>query len=108
MTTLQHDKLEHIFYCISKDEFKNSYYFLVANDYYLIRLYTDKIVFDTDKPIKNRDKRMIEMLGYWLNDSNLNLDNVYLTLRLKSLNNKDFVHWWTRYNFTIEIERTVA
>ena len=107
MTILQHDKLEHIFYCISKDEFKNSYYFLVSNDYYIINLYTDKIVFDTDMPIKNRDKRMIELLGYWLNDSNLNLDDIYLYIRIKASNNQDFLHWWTRYNFTIEIKRTL-
>ena len=105
MPILQHDKLEHIFYCISKDELKNSYYFLVSNDYYIIKLYTDKIVFDTD--ISIRDRRMVETLGYWLNDSTLNLDNIYMYIRLKTLNNKDFIHWWTRYNFTIEIERTV-
>ena len=104
-TILHHDKLEHIFYCKSKDELKNSYYFLVGNDYYIIKLYSDKLVFDTDMPMKNRDKRMIETLGYWLNDSSLNLDNIYMYIRLKAINNKDFVHWWTRYNFQIEIER---
>ena len=108
MPLLYNDKLEHIFYCISKDELKNSYYFIVANDYYIINLYTDKIVFDTDRLIKNRDRRMLETLGYWLNDSYLNLDNIYMFIRLKALNNKDFMHWWTKYNFTIEIERTVA
>ena len=106
MTILQHDKLEHIFYCISKDELKNSYYFLVSNDYYIINLYTDKIVFETDIPI--RDRRMIETLGYWLNDSTLNLDNIHLTIRLKALNNKDFIHWWQKFNFQIKIERKVV
>ena len=110
MPAIHHDKLEHILYCKSKDEMKNIYYFLVANDYYIIKLYTDKIyIFDIDMPIKNRDKRMIETLGYWLNDSSLNLNNIYMYIRLKALNNKDFVHWWTRYNFNIEIEeRTVV
>lgn len=108
MTILNHDKLEHIFYGKSKDELKNSYYFLVGNDYYIIKLYSDKLVFDTEMPMKNRDKRMIETLGYWLNDSSLNLDNIYMYIRLKAINNKDFVHWWTRYNFQIEIERTVV
>ena len=108
MPALHHDKLEHIFYCKSKDELKKSYCFLVANDYYIIKLYSDKLFFDTDMPMKNRDKRMIELLGYWLNDSSLNLDNIYMNIRLKSINNKDFVHWWTRYNFQIEIERTVV
>lgn len=109
MTILHHDKLEHIFYGKSKDELKNSYYFLVANDYYIIKLYSDKIsIFDIDMPIKNRDKRMIELLGYWLNDSNLLLDNIYMYIRLKAINNKDFVHWWTMYNFQIEIERRDA
>ena len=109
MTILQYDKLQHIFYCKSKDELKNSYYFLVSNDYYIIKLYTEKIVFENfEKDIPIRDKRMIETLGYWLNDSSLNLDNIYMFIRLKSINNKDFIHWWTRYNFQIEIERTVA
>ena len=107
MPQLNHDKLDHIFYCISKDELKNSYYFLVSNDYYIINLYSDKLFF-ADMPIKDRDKRMIELLGYWLNDSTLNLDNIYMFIRLKAVNNKDFLHWWTRYNFQIEIERTVA
>ena len=106
---LHYDKLEHIFYCKSIDEMKNSYYFLVSNDYYIIKLYTDKIVFESyNTPITARDRRMIETLGYWLNDSTLNLDNIYMFIRLKAINNKDFLHWWTRYNFTIEIERTVA
>ena len=106
---LQHDKLDHIFYCISKDELKNSYYFLVSNDYYLIKLKSDKLVFESyNAPITARDRRMIETLGYWLNDLNLNLDNIYMFIRLKALNNKDFIHWWTRYKFQIEIERTAA
>ena len=108
MTILQHDKLEHIFYCKSKDELKNSYLFLVGNDYYIIRLYTDKIVFDTDMPIKNRDKRMIETLGYWLNDSTLNLNNIYIYIRLKAIKNKDFLHWWQKFDFQLEIERKVV
>lgn len=109
MVALHHDKLEHVFYIKSKDELKNSYYFLVANDYFIIKLYTEKIyIFDIDMPIKNRDKRMIETLGYWLNDSTLKLDNIYMYIRLKAINNKDFVHWWTKYNFQIEIERKVA
>ena len=107
MSILQYDKLQHIFYCISKDELKNSYYFLVSNDYYIINLYTDKILLNTDLPIKDRDKLMIVTLGYWLNDLSLNLDNIYMYIRLKALNNKDFIHWWTKYNFQIEIKRTV-
>ena len=108
MTILQHDKLEHIFYCKSKDELKNSYYFIVANDYYIIKLYTEKIVFENfEKDIPIRDRRMIETLGYWLNDSTLNLDNIHMFIRLKAANNKDFLNWWTRYNFQIEIERTL-
>ena len=111
MTILQYDKLEHIFYCISKDELKNSYYFLVSNDYYVMKLKSDKLVFESyNAPITARDRKMIETLGYWLNDSNLNLNlnNIYMFIRLKSINNKDFVHWWTRYNFQIKIERKVA
>ena len=109
MPQLYQDKLEHVSYCRSKDGFKDNYLFLVSNDYYLIKLKSDKLVFESyNAPITARDRRMIETLGYWLNDSTLNLDNIYMFLRLKALNNKDFVHWWTRYNFTIEIERTVV
>ena len=109
MPILYSDKLEHISYCRSKDGFKDKFLFLVSNDYYLIKLKSDKLVFESyNAPINARDRRMIETLGYWLNDSTLNLDNVHLTIRLKAVNNKDFLHWWTRYNFQIEIERTVA
>ena len=110
MPNLYSDKLEHVNYCRSKDGFKDKYYFLVSNDYYLIKLKSDKLVFESyNAPITARDRRMIETLGYWLNDSTLNLDNIYLTIRLKAINNnKEFIHWWTRYNFTIEIERTVV
>ena len=108
MTILNHDKLEHIFYCKSKDELKNSYYFLVSNDYYIIKLRSTKLVFESyNAPINARDRRMIETLGYWLNDSTLNLDNIYMYIRLKAIKDRDFLHWWTRYNFQIEIERTV-
>ena len=109
MTMLYQDILEHVSYCRSKDGFKDAYYFLISNDYYLIKLKSNKLVFESyNAPITARDRRMIETLGYWLNDSNLNLDNIYMLIRLKALNNKDFVHWWTRYNFQIEIESTVS
>ena len=109
MPNLYSDKLEHVIYCRSKDGFKDNYLFLVSNDYYLIKLKSNKLVFESyNAPITERDKRMIETLGYWLNDSTLNLDNIYMLIRLKSLNNKDFIHWWTRYNFQIEIERKVV
>lgn len=109
MPQLYQDKLEHVSYCRSKDGFKDNYLFLVSNDYYLIKLKSYKLVFESyNAPITARDRRMIETLGYWLNDSTLNLDNIYMFIRLKALNNKDFIHWWTKYNFTIEIESTVA
>ena len=109
MPNLYSDKLEHVNYCRSKDGFEDKYLFLVSNDYYIIKLKSDKLVYESyNAPITARDRRMLETLGYWLNDSTLNLDNIYMFIRLKALNNKDFVHWWTKYNFTIEIERTVV
>ena len=108
MTILNHDKLEHIFYCRSKDGFKDNYLFLVSNDYYLIKLKSNKLVFESyNAPINARDRRMIETLGYWLNDSTLNLDNIYMYIRLKAIKDRDFFHWWQKFNFKIEIERTV-
>lgn len=109
MPQLYSDKLEHVNYCRSKDGFKDEYYFLISNDYYLIKLKSNKLVFESyNAPITARDRRMIELLGYWLNDSTLNISNIYMFIRLKALNNKDFVHWWTKYNFNIEIERKVV
>ena len=109
MPNLYSDKLEHVNYCRSKDGFEDKYLFLVSYDYYIIKLKSDKLVYESyNAPITARDRRMLETLGYWLNDSTLNLDNIYMFIRLKALNNKDFVHWWTKYNFTIEIERTVV
>ena len=106
MPNLYSDKLEHINYC--KVGFKDKYYLLVSNDYYLIILKSDKLLFENyNAPIAVRDRRMIETLGYWLDDSTLNLDNIYMYIRLKSINNKDFLHWWKKYNFQLEIERTV-
>lgn len=107
MPQLYQDKLEHVSYCRSKDGFKDSYLFLVSNDYYLIKLKSDKLVFESYKtPISARDRRMIETLGYWLNDSTLNLDNIYMYIRLKAIKDRDFFHWWQKFNFTIEIERS--
>ena len=109
MPHLYSDKLEHVTYCRSKDGFKDNYLFLVSNDYYLIKLKSDKLVFESYKaPINARDRRMIETLGYWINDSTLNLDNIHLTIRLKAATNKDFFHWWQKFDFQIEIERTVV
>ena len=108
MPQLYQDKLEHVSYCRSKDGFKDAYYFLISNDYYVIKLKSDKLVFESyNAPITARDRKMIEMLGYWLNDSSLNLDNIYMLIRLKATTNQDFLHWWQKYNYTIEIERKV-
>ena len=108
MPNLYSDKLEHVSYCRSKDGYKDAYYFLISNDYFLIKLKSNKLVFESyNAPINARDRRMIETLGYWLNDLSLNLDNIYMYIRLKSIKDRDFFHWWQKFNFTIEIERTV-
>ena len=107
MSYLYHDKLEKVVYCKTKQDSKK-FYFYMSNNYYIVKLKTDKPL-TNDYTIATRDRRMIELLGYWLNDSNLNLDNIYMLIRLKAINNnKDFIHWWIKYNFTIEIERTVV
>lgn len=107
MTKIYNDILEHIFYGKGKEYLKNDYYFMVSNDYYYMELHTDKIGFEnyeTDIPI--RDRRMLEKLGYWLNDSTLNLDNVYMYIRLKAIEDRDFLHWWQKFNFKILIKRS--
>ena len=106
MTHIYNDKLEHIFYGKGKDYLKENYFFLVSNDYFSINLYTYKIFFEnyeTDIPI--RDRRMLEKIGYWLNDSTLNLDNIYMYIRLKAVKDEDFLHWWQKFDFRIEIKR---
>lgn len=106
MSFLYHDKMEKLVYCKSKEDSKK-FYFYMSNNYYIIKLKTDKDL-SNDYAIATRDRRMIEMLGYWLNDSNLNLDDIYLYIRLKAATNKDFFHWWQKYDFKVDIERLVA
>ena len=106
MSFLYHDKMEKLVYCKSKEDSKK-FYFYMSNNYYIIKLKTDKDL-SNDYAIATRDRRMIELLGYWLNDSNLNLDDIYLYIRLKAATNKDFFHWWQKYDFKVDIERLVA
>ena len=106
MSYLYHDKLEKVVYCKSKQDSKK-FYFYMSNNYYIVKLKTDKPL-TNDYTIATRDRRMIELLGYWLKDSNSNLDDIYLYIRLKATTNKDFFHWWQNFDFKVEIERIVA
>ena len=93
-------------YCLYYEEVTKEKSFLLIHKYYDLVLLSDKI--DVSKIIKTRDRRMIELLGYWLEEiietcKNFNFTNedIYLFIRLKASTNQEFLEWWSDYNFQI-------
>ena len=79
--------------------------FCIIHKYYTFELYSDKIKVNNKGTISIIDRRMIETLNSWLSEkTELSNDNIYLYIRLKSINNHDFLKWWNDYNFKIIIE----
>ena len=93
-----------------KKEINNKeHVYFIHNDYYKINLYSNKINSNCKMSIK--DNNNLVLIGKCIDENNnLNKDNFYLYLRLKTSTNKEFLRWWNENNFTIEIEieRTVA
>ena len=100
---------------ISKDMRYRLYYeettkektFILIHKYYDLVLLSDKI--DVSKiTIETRDRRMIELLGYWIekiiktcNSLNFTEEDIYLYVRLMASTNQEFFEWWNDYNFQI-------
>ena len=81
------------------------YHFYIENEKFKINLFANKLY-------NNNDLTEIEVtnlitLGNWLLDvSNLDKDNIYLYIKLKSINNEEFLNWWNDNNFQIKIKES--
>ena len=102
---------EKFCYGVGNWDNSNEFHFYIRDyteKYYFILLISKKLTRkDFYKDINYIDIKMLETLGYWLDDLKLNLDNIkeniYLYIRLKASNNKEFFNWWQYYNFQIRI-----
>ena len=87
-----------------EDEPSNKSYCII-HKYYTFELYSDKIKVNNKGIISITDRRMIETLNSWLaENTELSNDNIFLYIKLKSINNEEFLKWWNYYSFKIIIE----
>ena len=87
--------------CYEDDPLNNCY--CVFHKYYNFDLVSNKITFNNGT-IETRDRIMIEKLNYWLSENtDLSSNNIYLYIKLKSINNEEFFNWWNDYNFKINV-----
>ena len=94
-------------YCRYYEEITKEKSFILMHKYYDLVLLSDKI--DVSKiTIETRDRRMIELLGYWLeeiidtcNNLNFTKEDIYLYIRLRASANQEFLEWWSDYDFQI-------
>ena len=86
----------------SKSTFTGSYHFCVENEKFKINLFANKLY--NNNELTEIEVTNLITLGNWLLDVyNLDQDNIYLCIKLKSINNEEFLNWWTRYNFKINV-----
>ena len=89
----------------SKGTFTGCFHFCLENEKFKINLFANKLY-------NNNELTEIEVtnlinLGNWILDfSNLDKDNIYLYIKLKSINNEEFLNWWNENNFQIKIEES--
>ena len=80
--------------------------FILNHKHYDLVLLSDKI--EVHIIMDERDRKMIELLGYWIeeiietcNNFNFTKEDIYLYIRLKASTNQEFLEWWSDYNFQI-------
>ena len=93
------------------EEGKNEYEFYIRGYYgeYTLFLSSKKLTSSIiEKRISKRDRKMIENIGYWIEDVkvphnklNFTNDKLYIYIRLKALSNPEFLEWWNDYNFKL-------
>lgn len=88
-------------------EGRGQYNFEVSDKNIYIRLYSDELVFNKHE-IDNKDreelKKLIKWLNSkerikWLNSYSVNMSVLYMYIRVKALQDEDFLTWWCKYNF---------
>ena len=89
----------------SKHTFTGSFHFYIENENFKINLFANKL-YNNDELTEIEVTNLIT-LGNWLLDvSNLDQGNIYLYIKLKSINNEEFLNWWNDNNFQIKIKES--
>ena len=86
------------------------YFFEVDDRNIYIRLYSEKLF--NKNIIENKDREELKKLIKWLNTQErlkwiesqaFKMSDLYLYIRLKAAQEKDFLKWWQEYAFDINI-----
>ena len=88
----------------SKFKFTGSFHFCLENENFKINLFSNN---NNNNELTEIEVNNLITLGNWLIDvSNLDQDNIYLCIKLKSINNEEFLNWWNENNFQIKIKES--
>ena len=86
------------------------YFFEVDDKYIYIRLYSEKLY--NKRILENKDREELKKLIKWLNTQErlewvaskaFTMSSLYLYIRLKAAQDKDFLKWWQEYSFKVEL-----
>ena len=86
------------------------YFFEVDDRTIYIRLYSNTL-YNKNK-IEDKDKEELKKLIKWLNTQErlewvaskaFTMSSLYLYIRLKAAQDKDFLEWWQEYGFKVEL-----
>ena len=82
------------------------FHYYIDNEKFNINLCSNKL-YNNDDRLTEIEVTNIITLGNWLLDvSNLDQGNIYLYIKLKSINNEEFLNWWNENNFQIQIKHS--
>ena len=88
-----------------KLKFTGSFHFFLENEKFKINLFANKLY--NNNELTEIEVNNLITLGNWLLDvSNLDQGNIYLYIKLKSINNEEFFNWWNENNFQIKIKES--
>ena len=89
----------------SKFTFTGSFHFYLENEKFKINLFANKLY--NNNELTEIEVTNLITLGNWLLDvSNFDQDNIYIYIKLKSINNEEFLNWWNDNNFQIKIKES--
>ena len=86
------------------------YFFEVDDGDIYIRLYSEKLF--NQHLLNNKDREELKKIINWLNTQErlewvaskaFTMSSLYLYIRLKASQDKDFLKWWSEYNFEPEL-----
>ena len=89
----------------SKFTFTGSFHFFLENEKFKINLFANKL-YNNNELTEIEVNNLINLGNWLLDDSNLDQGNIYLCIKLKSINNEEFLNWWNENNFQIQIKET--